>query len=370
MRRTVNSPKNFIIVLLALTTIGGAALAWHQYQELVALRAAALDPNARADLEKKLADLEKSNRQLHEQLAATRGLDAVAEEDNAIAGTNGDQEDSRRRGPRRFGPGQRFAEFREVMAKPEVQALIATQQKAMLDARYAALFRNLGLTSEQSGKLEGLLIDRQNAIQDVWAAARDQGINPRTDPAGFQKLVADAQAPINDSIKSLLGADDYSQFTNYEQTMPQRNLVNTLQQRLSNTDSPLSSAQSDQLVQILASNSPQRANGTEGGGNTGYVAMNGGGRMGGMVMGFGGGAMGGLVGPGSAPITSAAVNQAQSVLNQTQVSVLQQLQQQQQAAQQLQQVIRSNLQQLNAGKGSGNGSAPAQPGAARPSGGG
>jgi hypothetical protein len=205
--------------------------------------------------------------------------------------------------------------------------------------------------------LTQLLAERQSAIQDVFMAARDQGINPRDDPDGFHQLVTDAEAPINDSIKSLLGDTGYSQLNNYEQTMPQRNVVNTLQQRLSYTDSPLSSSQADQLVQILAANAPPRANNGSNGmqyfGNETRMLMG----PGGVMMG-GGGGMGGLVGPGSAPITSGAVNQASTVLTQPQLSTLQQMQQQQQTAQQLQQMMRSSFQQNNYSGGPAVGGAP------------
>ena len=361
----MNSSKNLVIALLALTTLGGAMLAWHQYSELVGLRAAAGSVSDRDALQKKIAELQKANRDLEEQLAAMHG---AREDGGDDVMANADQAGARDQngGPRggRGNRGQQFAAIRDLMNKPEVQAMISAEQKAQLNATYAALFKKLNLTPDQADKLASLLIERQTARQDVFQAARDQGINPRTDPDGFRKLVADAQNSVNDSIKSLLGDDGFSQFTNYEQTMPQRNIVNTLQQRLSYTDSPLTSAQAEQLVQILAANTPQRTTTTTGteprggadfGGGFGGPGGGGfggfGGRMGGLVTGgFGGGGGGGLgaiVGPNSAPITSGAVSQAQSVLSPTQEAALTQLQQQQQTAQQLQQLVRSTYQQNN-----------------------
>lgn len=344
----VSPARNTLIIVLALTAIGTGVLAWRQYEELVGLRAAALDPSERADLQKRIADLTKENRDLQDQLMAAHGV-AADESDGAEAPADRPAETAKepdnRRGSRGRGNfGQQFAAYRELMAKPEVQALLTNEQKGMLDARYAALFKNLNLPPEQLDKLKTLLLDRQNVFQDVLSAARDQGIDPREDRDAFRKLVTDAQNSINDNIKSLLGDSGYSQFTNYEQTMPQRNIVNALQQRLTYTDSPLTSSQADQLVQILASNAPAVANET------------GGGRRGGEFMGRGvamlaGGDGGGvaIVGPGAAPITASAVNQAQSVLTQTQVSALQQLQQQQQNAQQLQQLYRNAIRQGNGG---------------------
>jgi hypothetical protein len=276
--------------------------------------------------------------------------------------------------------------IRTLMSKPEVQALMSVQQKAAIDARYASLFKSLNLSPEQADKVKTLLADRQTTMQDVMAAAREQGIR---DPAEIRKLMADAQTDINNSLKSVLGDAGAAQLQTYEQTMPQRNVVNQLQQRLSYTDTPLSQAQADQLVQVLAANpAPQRTNadgtaaqtgrGNRGGG--GFPGGGGGGDVGGMigaVFGGGGpggpgGAIGALVGGGggggggqAATVTPAAVTQAQSVLAAPQVAALQQIQQQQQTQQQLAQIVRDTL----AAQAPANGNAGATKGGATTTGG-
>ena len=64
--------KTYLILLLAGTTVGGAVLAWRQYGELVELRAAAMNRDERADMQKRVWDLEKANRELQDRLAAQR----------------------------------------------------------------------------------------------------------------------------------------------------------------------------------------------------------------------------------------------------------------------------------------------------------
>ena len=404
----MKSPRTYALILLALTTIGGAVLAWKQYQELVELRVAAMNKDERADLQKRLADLERLNRELQDQLAALRGDD---NSDNMLAGAGAPGDNQGGRGGNRGGRGGRgnnnfgqaqAAALRNLMTKPEVQALISVQQKAAIDARYAALFKNLNLSPDQRAKVESLMADRMSTMQDTLAAAREQGLN---DPQSIRKLMADAQNDFNNSLKSVLGDSGFAQYQNYEQTMPQRNLVNQLQQRLSYTDTPLTPAQADQLVQILATNVPPprtnadgtpmqgRGFGRGGGGNVAVtttegtavgVAPGGGGDgagFGGGPGGFGppggfGGGLGAILGGGgdigaiagigggpggggrggavaAAPVTQAAVNQAQSVLSQPQVQALQQIQVQQQTQQQLQQIVRDALtaQQPAGGRG-------------------
>jgi hypothetical protein len=376
----VKSPKTVLILLLAATTVGGAVLAWRQYAELVELRAAAMNRDERADLQKRVWDLEKLNRELQARLEAQRSPGDL--EGMLVAGDGTERKSDRGsdRGGRgeRGDPRGRGASFtqqanaiRDLVNKPEVQAMINLQQKAAIDARYAALFSNMNLAPEQVDRLKTLLAERSTTIQDVMSAARDQGIDPRENPAAFRKLIADAQNEINNSIKSVIGDQGFAQLTNYEQTLPQRNLVNELQQRLSYTSTPLTSTQAEQLVQILATNAPQRTASANAGGTTdqppaGPPGGRGGPRGGGFGPpdgGRGGGDIGGIIagalggGPGvgmllgaidggprgGATVTPAAVTQAQTVLVPTQLAALQQIQQQQQTQQQLQQLVHDTI---------------------------
>ncbi len=370
----MRSTRNIAIFVLALTTVGGAVLAWQQYLELVELRTAAMNKDERAAMQKRIWDLERFNKELNDQLAALRDGDDMG--DLAAAGppsgrSNGDPNGGRGnlRGRGGNNPMQMANAIRNLMAKPEVQALITANQKARVEAQYASLFRNLNLTPDQTAKVSSLLADRVNTMQDVMNAAREQGINPRTDPQGFQQLVASAQNDINNGLKAVLGDAGFSQLQSYEQTMPQQNVVNQLQQRLSYTDTPLTPAQASQLVQVLAANpapQPTTANGTPAQGGRGGAAgigaviagVVGGGGFGGG--GGGGGGLGALMGGGGGPgggpggganavavVTPAAVAQAQTVLAPTQVAALQQIQQQQQNNQQLAQIVSTAIAAQN-----------------------
>lgn len=257
-------PKNSIILLLAATTVGGAVVAWRQHGELTELRAGAMKRSERADLQKRVWDLEKLNRELRDQLATRRPGETPSREFGEAGGGRKDRE----AGLPAIAPGSRFDPQREserqfnavrdVIGKPEVQAMIALQQKGAIEARYAALFKNLNLAPEQIEKLKTLLVERATTKQDIMAVALEQGINPGENPGAFRKLMVDAQNEINQSIQSVIGAQGLAQLTRYEQTLPQRNLVSELQQRLSYTSAPLTSGQAEQLVQILAANPPPR----------------------------------------------------------------------------------------------------------------
>ena len=81
----MKSPKNYLIALLALTTVGGSILAWQQYGELVELRAAAMNKDERADLQKRAWDLERLNKQLRDQRSAETAAIPIARAGLAVA---------------------------------------------------------------------------------------------------------------------------------------------------------------------------------------------------------------------------------------------------------------------------------------------
>ncbi len=328
--------KNATIAILVLAVLSLSAVAWKQYQELITLRGATLAAEERADLKKRAWDAESKATKLEAALA-----------DAGKKNTDGDNPDAQQGGRmnRRGGPGGPGGPFGGMMANalnamnsPELQKLMAQQQRGQLDNRFAQLFQQLKLPAEKLDQFKNLLVDRQTAQMDVMAAAMQQGLNPMQNQKEIRELLTTAQGEIDGKIKSLLGDDAFSQYENYQQTQPQRNTVNQLQQSLSYTDSPLTAAQSEQLVQILAANAPARGNGNGGGPVVATaVAIGGpGGGRGGDIM-FAGGPGGGT------QITDQAITQAQSILSTSQVQALQQLQQQQQAQQQLGRLMQEQM---------------------------
>lgn len=335
--------KPVLVGTLGLVAVASSILAWRQYQELVLLRIAARDQSSAGDAAR-IKDLERLIRDLRAQLTA-RGQTPADEGTPAEA-----QEPVQRgRGPEggfaRGGRGGRGPDgMREMMNNPQVQALRAVQQKGMLDQRYAGLFRQLNLPADKLEQFKTLLADRQATMADVMSIAREQGIDPRSSPEEFRKLMAATEADLNSSIKSLIGTEAFNQYQTYEQTGAQRNVVSQLERRLSYSTDPLTAAQSDQLVQILAATSPTTT------ASEGFEGMPPFGGPGGGRGGPGGPGGGGPGGEGpTATITTAAVAQAQSVLNTAQVDALKQLQQQQQAQQQLRQLVEEQVRTPNRG---------------------
>jgi hypothetical protein len=223
---------------------------------------------------------------------------------------------------------------------PQFQRLMAVQQKAGLDARYAPLFKKLSLPPGQIDQLKTLLVEKQMALVDVMSAARAQGV---TDRQQVRALAAQTVGEIDNNIRTLIGADGLQQLQQFERTAPQRALVDQLATRLSYTSSPLTPQQSEQLVQILADNAAP-AGGPPGaviGPNEGPVM-----RYATSISTSSSGHGPGPGGPGMAMsgtlalggpttnISDQAVSQAQAILSTEQLAALQQVRAEQQAQQQ------------------------------------
>jgi len=244
--------KTTLIVVLALTTITGGVLAWQQNRALAALRAnqARATSDDRTALEKHLADAEHRAHDLENQLAALKAHPIVPED----APPEGPSDD--RRGRFR-GPGGREA-FLAMMNDPKAVQLMNSREKLMLDSRYAALFKSLtqgangaNMTPEQLDAFKNLLVEKENTLRDVMLTARSQGVTDRSEING---LVKNAQAELDAQLEGTLGDSAYQQYQQYEQSLPERALVNQLSQGLSYTSTPLSDTQYDQLIKLLAEN--------------------------------------------------------------------------------------------------------------------
>jgi len=324
----MRSIKNYLLLALALLVVALTVVSWNQHRELVGLRANSFAQGERADWQKRVWTAQKRIQSLESRLKpAGRNRPGTAEPSSPDRGP-----------PSAESARKMMSGFASMMERPETARLMAIQQKAQVDARYAALFRKLGLTPDKLAQLKSLLGEKLSTPVDVLTAASQQDINPMQNPQEFRQLVQSAQSEVDEKIKSVLDPTAYAQYQDYLQTEPQRAVVNQLQQSLSYTDAPLSAAQADQLTQILADNSPARASGAVSATSVAFV-RSAGSDGNGVVAAVPPPSDGGMVGffAGGGAITDAAMAQAQTVLSPAQIQALQDIQQQQQAAAQLRQ---------------------------------
>ncbi|HYC70697.1 MAG TPA: hypothetical protein VEB66_05790 [Opitutaceae bacterium] len=327
-------PRTLIAALVVLL-LGASGFGAAQLAEARRLRRneAAL-AQERDELLRRIAELQKARRADPVRAEAGPGDAAAAENpgDAPVPATSGGEPGGPRMAFRAGGPGARRA-F-DALNTPEAQQLMSIQQRAALDGRYAALFRQLRLSPAELEQFKQLLVEKGSAVMDVMGAARAQGLTGREARNEIRQLVESTQAEIDATIRSTLGEAAYTQYKNYEATLPQRGVAEQLERRLSYTDAPLSPAQVEQVVQILHETSTGGGGGRDAAGPIISMAL--GGSAGSVAF--------SSVGGGGTRITDQTLTRAQGVLMPQQLAALQALQQEQAAAQRLQQQMRANFE--------------------------
>ena len=298
--------RNHAIVLLSLSTAALGFLVWQKPSQVDFDKQSQLAKSSIAETRRSTWEAQKTDTETKTEIA-----------DSPSEATNND----------RVRPGSlREVAMLKLMEDPEYVRLTTIQQKAHLDPRYAALFRKLGLTAEMLESFKNLLVERQSALIDTFAAARSQGVDPRQDRQLFRELDQTTQTEIDESIHGILGESAYATFRDYEQTLPYRNLTEQLEARLSYSPSPLTDAQTEQLIKILASDAqpgnPGSPESTVRNSRTGVSGL------------FGG------QGP---TITAENLQRSAGILTPDQQTVLQEIQSEQVAAQKLQDMTRSSF---------------------------
>lgn len=161
--------------------------------------------------------------------------------------------------PRPAGARSRRAgALARLMDNPEFVDVLGRQRQAMLDARFAGLFRQLNLGADELAAFKHLLVEKENVVLDVVTVSETSPQGPLS-PESLRASVRAAQLQVEDAIHSALGTERYAIYRDYERTVAQRAMVAQLEQRLSYTAAPLSPAQSEALVRILVATAPAAA---------------------------------------------------------------------------------------------------------------
>ena len=146
------------------------------------------------------------------------------------------------------------AAFKETEEAAEVRIrMVAARARAALDVRYADLFKRLNLQPAQLEQLKKLLVERDTARADVASVASRLGMSPASDRENISLLTRQAVAEIELNIGQLLGPDGNTVYQRFQDTTVQRFNAKQLEQSLSYTPEPLTSAQSDRLVDLMHS---------------------------------------------------------------------------------------------------------------------
>ncbi len=230
----MNRPRLLLYAAATLLLLGVAGVGWREHAANFRYR------SELATAQVRIAELER-------QLAAAATSSNVQRSPQVVADGAGPV--ARRSEPDRdLRPGRRRGFLLDSANDPEIAPLLVKQRQRQVASRYAALFARLGLPAEQAARLQALLAEKQITHFDAMALARRQGLG--RDEA--QALTREADAEADAAIRALLGDGAFSQLQEFDRTYPQRAVVNSLATQLGYAGAPLSVAQQEQLIGVLA----------------------------------------------------------------------------------------------------------------------
>ncbi|HXR05751.1 MAG TPA: sigma-70 family RNA polymerase sigma factor [Candidatus Acidoferrum sp.] len=131
-----------------------------------------------------------------------------------------------------------------MMKDPDFLKAMTEPQAQMLKTQYAPLVKQLNLTPEQRDAFYAALMDNAtNAMSQALVMMSG------TNKAGATGVLEDAQKSLQDQMRSLLGDSGFAQFQEYQTTIPDRQLLDSM--KTSFADNPLTDDQQQRLLQIM-----------------------------------------------------------------------------------------------------------------------
>jgi len=144
--------------------------------------------------------------------------------------------------------------FAEMFKNPEMREMIKQQQKSvmgtMIDKNYADFFKSMNLTPEQQKAMKDLLMEKMLSGADLGMEMMSGDLTPEQ-RAELTKKIKEGTDTINQQLKELLGAENYSQFETYEKGIPDRMALEQFKGQLS-ADMPLNSGQEQMLLEAIS----------------------------------------------------------------------------------------------------------------------
>lgn len=241
--------KNVLIVVLlvAVVALGGLTITKIQSAKQADARQVALQKEL-ADVRARLAEYDQNAAALRAKLEAAQvesaaNAGAAAKLTVALTNTVAATETNAK-------PANPFA---EMFKDPETREMIKNQQKTvmggMIDKNYADFFKSMNMTPEQQAAMKDLLLNKMLGGAELGMEMMGGDMTPER-RAELTKQMKEATDAINQQLKDLLGAENYSQFETYEKSIPDRQAIETLNSQLG-ADAKLTSTQEEQLRQAL-----------------------------------------------------------------------------------------------------------------------
>jgi hypothetical protein len=135
-------------------------------------------------------------------------------------------------------------------ARPELRALFKRSFQANLGLRYSLLYHTAGFSPTQIQKFEELMTDAEQDRMDLQATAKAQGL-AATDPA-IANMRQQMDAKLQTAQKEILGDAGYEDLQQYKRKEPLVSFLNRAADLVAHTSTPLTVAQGEQVLNVLA----------------------------------------------------------------------------------------------------------------------
>jgi len=138
----------------------------------------------------------------------------------------------------------------KMLENPEMKKMIAQQQRAMLDMMYGPLFKELGLTKEETDHFKELLLAQQMKGVEQAGTLFGSKTDGRSQAERAQDL-AEFTRQSQEEIKAFLGEERFNYYKDYSETVGERMQLNQLTQQLADSPNAITPDQQAQLVAII-----------------------------------------------------------------------------------------------------------------------
>jgi hypothetical protein len=138
----------------------------------------------------------------------------------------------------------------KMLEDPDMKKMMRQQQLVMMDTMYGPLFKELGLSPEETEKFKELLIDGQMKGVE-GAGALFSGDRDPAERAEAIKAMGEQQKQLDEQLKTFLGDERYAQYKDYQESMGERTSLDQFQNQLAGGQNPLTEEQSGQLLALM-----------------------------------------------------------------------------------------------------------------------
>ena len=143
----------------------------------------------------------------------------------------------------------------EMFKDPKMKEMIKAQQKMvmgpLIEKNYAAAFKQMNLTPEQTASLKELLQSKMLVGADMGMSMMDGSLDADKRAELGRQVKTDTEA-YDAKIKELLGDDNNKALQDYEKTVPDRMAMSQFHDQLANSANALSADQEQQLIQATS----------------------------------------------------------------------------------------------------------------------